>query len=375
MNVFPALKKVLSYPEVEILTMSINDFYQEMAKYDFDFDEAIIVLGILLNKNAINDVKIKLNLEANNFREIVIIDFAIFTYLFIGDRYNDFDEIDQLPIELVILEQQLFITILKKVINNYNRRIDLTSALGNDNDRANMFAVNALLNIKRGIGFDNFHVTLFMVYQSLELKLKHCLKKYISSELSAQKKQINFHNLIRLVKLFSASHIKDEELILILKDLREYLRYFEKINPGGQAARYEAGPNSSYFNESSYLIVNEKELLDNFVRALSLLQKLYLKLIKIYDSENDNFQHLQLNENIAKLLDINDLVNNNQVNNRLRNLLDQEIFGDYQELLNLSYQELINLRFFIRIGFMQYVNQTINQFLTNETVNNLEQTD
>jgi len=369
MNIFSPLKKVLTYHEEQILNMSVNDFYQEMTKYNFDYDESIVILGILLNKAAIDDVKIKLNLQENNLREKVIIDFAIFTYLFIGDKYNDLDEINNLTIELAEQEHKLFVETLRKLISNYYRSVDLTSVLGNDNDRANMFAVNALLNIKRGIGFDNFHITLFMVYQSLELKLKHCLKKYISSEPTAQKKQINFHNLIRLIKLISINRIDDEELVIILKDLREYLRYFEKINPGGQAARYEAGPNNSYFNENSYLVINEKELLDNFVHALSLLQKLYLKLIKIYDNKNiknENLEHLQLDKSLINLIGANDFDDNNQIDSKFRNLLDQEIFGDYQELINLSYQELVNLRFFIRIGFIQYVNQIINQFLTNK---------
>jgi len=369
MNIFSPLKKVLTYHEAQILNMSVNDFYQEMTKYNFDYDESIVILGILLNKVAIDDVKIKLNLQENNLREKVIIDFAIFTYLFIGDKYNDLDEINNLTIELAEQEHKLFVETLRKLISNYYRSVDLTSVLGNDNDRANMFAVNALLNIKRGIGFDNFHITLFMVYQSLELKLKHCLKKYISSEPTAQKKQINFHNLIRLIKLISINRIDDEELVIILKDLREYLRYFEKINPGGQAARYEAGPNNSYFNENSYLVINEKELLDNFVHALSLLQKLYLKLIKIYDNKNiknENLEHLQLDKSLINLIGANDFDDNNQIDSKFRNLLDQEIFGDYQELINLSYQELVNLRFFIRIGFIQYVNQIINQFLTNK---------
>ncbi|MCL8210622.1 hypothetical protein LT336_00366 [Spiroplasma sp. JKS002671] len=369
MNIFSPLKKVLTYHEEQILNMSVNDFYQEMTKYNFDYDESIVILGILLNKVAIDDVKIKLNLQENNLREKVIIDFAIFTYLFIGDKYNDLDEINNLTIELAEQEHKLFVETLRKLISNYYRSVDLTSVLGNDNDRANMFAVNALLNIKRGIGFDNFHITLFMVYQSLELKLKHCLKKYISSEPTAQKKQINFHNLIRLIKLISINRIDDEELVIILKDLREYLRYFEKINPGGQAARYEAGPNNSYFNENSYLVINEKELLDNFVHALSLLQKLYLKLIKIYDNKNiknENLEHLQLDKSLINLIGANDFDDNNQIDSKFRNLLDQEIFGDYQELINLSYQELVNLRFFIRIGFIQYVNQIINQFLTNK---------
>ncbi|MCL8210260.1 hypothetical protein [Spiroplasma attinicola] len=369
MNIFSPLKKVLTYHEEQILNMSVNDFYQEMTKYNFDYYESIVILGILLNKVAIDDVKIKLNLQENNLREKVIIDFAIFTYLFIGDKYNDLDEINNLTIELAEQEHKLFVETLRKLISNYYRSVDLTSVLGNDNDRANMFAVNALLNIKRGIGFDNFHITLFMVYQSLELKLKHCLKKYISSEPTAQKKQINFHNLIRLIKLISINRIDDEELVIILKDLREYLRYFEKINPGGQAARYEAGPNNSYFNENSYLVINEKELLDNFVHALSLLQKLYLKLIKIYDNKNiknENLEHLQLDKSLINLIGANDFDDNNQIDSKFRNLLDQEIFGDYQELINLSYQELVNLRFFIRIGFIQYVNQIINQFLTNK---------
>lgn len=369
MNIFPSLKKILNYPKEQILNMSVNDFYQKMTEYNFNYDEVVVILGVLLNKNAIDDTKIKLNLQKGNFREIVIIDFAIFAYLFIGNEYNDFNEIDNLTVELPEEEHKLFVEVLKKLLSNYHRNINLTSGLGNDNDRANMFAVNALLNIKRGISFDNFHITLFMVYQSLELKLKHCLKKYINSEPTAQKKQINFHNLIRLIKLISTSRVDDEEMAVILKDLREYLRYFEKINPGGQAARYEAGPNNSYFNEISNLVVNEKDLLDNFVHALSLLQKLYLKLIEIYDNKNiknDTLEHLQLDKNLVKLIGISDFDDNNQVDNKLRNLLDQEIFGDYQELINLSYQELIILQFLIRIGFIQHVNQIINQLLTDK---------
>ncbi|MDQ7982910.1 MAG: hypothetical protein REH79_01655 [Spiroplasma sp.] len=372
MNIFSALKKIFNYPEAQILNMSVNDFYQKITGYQFNYDEIVVILGILLNKKAIDDTKKKLNLQGNTFHETMIIDFAIFAYLFIGDEYNDLNAINNLNSGLQAQEHQLFTITLKKLINDYHRTIDLTSFLGNDNDRANMFAVNALLNIKRGIGFDNFHITLFMVYQSLELKLKHCLKKYISSEPTAEKKQINFHNLVRLIKLISTSKVTDQEMIIILKDLREYLRYFEKINPGGQAARYEAGPNNSYFNESSYLVVNEKELLENFVRALSLLQRLYLKLIEIYDNKNDNLASRQLDENLAKLIGANDFDDNNQINNKLQNLLDQEIFGDYQELINLTYQELIILRFLIRIGYMQYVNQIVNQLFTKEDKNLLE---
>ncbi|MGL5268311.1 MAG: hypothetical protein ACRC8P_00855 [Spiroplasma sp.] len=370
MNIFLCMNKIFNYPDNKILDMSLSNFYEKINHYQFDYNELVIILGILLNKPVIEQTKEQLNLVAKNFKDEVVITFAVFAYIFIGDEYNDDLAISELKIDLAKTERKLFISTLNTLISNSSRIFNLSSALGNDNDRANMFAVNALLNIKRGLGFDNFHITLFTVYQSLELKLKHCLKKYIDSEPSAQKKQINFHNLVRLIKLISTTRVTDQEMADILKSLREYLRYFEKINPGGQAARYEAAPNTNYFNESDYSIVNEKELLENFVHALSLLQSLYLKLIEIYDNQDsqvikDNFENSNLNINLAKLIGANLDDDENKINDKLRNLLDHQIFGDYQELINLSYQELNILRFLIRIGFMQSVNQAINQLLKN----------
>lgn len=375
MNIFLCMKKIFTYSDDKILNMSLNDFYEKMENYNFNYEELVIILGILLNKPVINQTKSQLNLVANNFKEEIVIDFAIFAYIFVGDEYNDRAAINNLKVPLTQEESKLFIATLNTLINDSSRIFNLSSALGNDNDRANMFAVNALLNIKRGLGFDNFHITLFTVYQSLELKLKHCLKKYIDSEPSAQKKQINFHNLVRLIKLISTSRVTDEEMAEILKSLREYLRYFEKINPGGQAARYEAAPNTNYFNENSYSIINERELLENFVHALSLLQSLYLKLIEIYDTEEsktkDNSEVANLDTNLKELIGANLNDDENRITNKLRNLLDHQIFGDYQELVDLSYQELTILRFLIRIGFMQSVNQAVNQLLKNnkETIN------
>lgn len=369
MDIFSAIKKVLNYPDDKILNIPLNDFAKKINHYDFSYEELVIVLGIILNKSVVEETKAQLKLTANNFAEEVIITFAVFAYIFIGDEYNDYLAIKELKIALPEHEKALFVTTLKVLVHDSSRIFDLSRALGNDNDRANMFAVNALLNIKRGLGIDNFHITLFTVYQSLELKLKHCLKKYIDSEPTAQKKQINFHNLIRLIKLISTSRVTDTEFADILKNLREYLRYFEKINPGGQAARYEAGPNNTYFNENSYSFINERELLENFVQALTLLEKLYLKLIEIYDrkesKDREKIKSELVDNKLAELIGANLSDDANRINNKLDNLLNHQIFGDAQELLNLSYQELTVLRFLIRIGFMQSINQSVQEFLKN----------
>lgn len=365
MNIFWCLNKILNFSDEKILDMSLNDFWKKMNNYNFNYDEIIIILGIILNKSVINQTKTQLNLVAKNYQEAIIIDFAIFAYIFIGDEFNDRVAISNLKIDLKTEESNFFITTLNTLINSSSRIFNLSGILGNNNDRANMFAVNALLNIKQGLGLDNFHITLFTIYQSLELKLKHCLKKYIDNEPSAQKKQINFHNLVRLVKLISTSRITDSEMIGILKDLREYLRYFEKINPGGQAARYEAAPNTNYFNENNYSSINEKELLENFAHALSLLQSLYLKLIEIYDDSNsqNHKKTKTLDTDLAQLIGANSNDDDNQINNKLLNLLDYQVFGDYQELVNLSYQELLTLRFLVRIGFFQRINEAVNQLV------------
>ncbi|MBE4704257.1 hypothetical protein [Spiroplasma platyhelix] len=367
MNIFPCMNKVFMYPDDKILDMPLNDFYNKISHYQFTYEELVIILGIILNKAVINQTKAQLKLVANDFKEEVVITFAIFAYIFIGDEYNDRMTISHLKVNLQEEERKLFIDTLNTLISDSSRIFHLSSALGNDNDRANMFAVNALLNIKRGLGIDNFHITLFTIYQSLELKLKHCLKKYIDNEPSAQKKQINFHNLVRLIKLISTTRVTDSEMSEILKSLREYLRYFEKINPGGQAARYEATPNNNYFNEKSYSFINERELLENFVQALTLLQQLYIKLIEIYDSKESeakhDFESNALDKNLAELIGANFNDDENLFNNKLLNLLDHQIFGDYQELVNLSYEELTDLRFLIRIGFMKSINQAVSQFL------------
>lgn len=365
MNIFESMNKVFNYPDDKILDMPLNEFSKQVNQYQFIYEELVIILGIILNKPVLNETKAQLKLAATDFKEEVVLTFAIFAYIFIGDEYNDRLAISKMKIELPETERKLFIDTLNILISNSSRFFHLSSVLGNDNDRANMFAVNALLNIKRGLGMDNFHIALFTIYQSLELKLKHCLKKYIDNEPSAEKKQINFHNLVRLIKLISTTRVTDSEMAEILKSLREYLRYFEKINPGGQAARYEAGPNNSYFNENSYSFINEKELLENFVQALTLLERLYLKLIEIYDSktnvDQNNFE--QIDTNLAELIGANLNDDENRINNKLLNLLDHQIFGDYQELVDLSYHELTILRFLIRIGFMQSINHAVSQYL------------
>lgn len=372
MNLFVCMNKIFNYPDDKILNMPLDEFSKRVNSYQFTYEELVIVLGIILNKSVIEQTKLALHLARKAFKEDVVITFAVFAYIFIGDEYNDRLTINQLKVDLPAAESKLFVETLNTLISDSSRIFDLSRALGNDNDRANMFAVNALLNIKRGLGIDNFHITLFTIYQSLELKLKHCLKKYIDSEPSAQKKQINFHNLVRLIKLISTTRVTDEEMAEILKSLRTYLRYFEKINPGGQAARYEAGPNNSYYNDNSYSFINEKELLENFVQALTLLQKLYLKLIDVYDSKETEPTHKFgsniLDSNLAELIgaDLDD--DESQINDKLRNLLDQQLFGDYQELVDLSYQELTILRFLIRIGFMQSINHAVSQFLEEENI-------
>ncbi|WP_400254667.1 hypothetical protein [Spiroplasma endosymbiont of Cleonymus obscurus] len=50
-------------------------------------------------------------------------------------------------------------------------------------------------------------------------------------------------------------------------------------------------------------------------------------------------------------------------NDKLRNVLDNQIFGNYQELIDLNYNDVAILEFLIRIGFIQYVNDTIEQLL------------
>lgn len=250
------------------------------------------------------------------------------------------------------------------MINKFPRTLHLTNVLGNDNDRANMYAVNAILNIKKGIGYDNFHITLFSVYQSLELKLKHCLRKYIQVEPSASKKKFNFHNLIRLIKLISTTRVESEEMSKILLNLRERLRYFEQINPGGQAARYEAEINHNYFHNLNSYIINEQELLSNFVKALSLLQELYLKLIELYKDDNTKVKmQKKIDLELVKVSGIKIEDDPKKINDKLRNVLDNQIFGNYQELIDLNYNDVAILEFLIRIGFIQYVNDTIEQLL------------
>lgn len=151
----------------------------------------------------------------------------------------------------------------------------------------------------------------------------------------------------------------------ILLTLREHLRYFEQINPGGQAARYEAEINQSYFHNLNSNFINEQELLSNFVKALSLLQALYLKLIELY-KDNDNTKvktQKTIDSELVKVSGINSEDNSTKINDKLRNVLDNQIFGNYQELIDLKYNDIVILEFLIRIGFMQYVNDIIEQLL------------
>lgn len=364
MKILKSINKVFEYPE--ILDLSPGDFYLNSHQYYLATQEVIVILGILINKEKIENAIKTLNFAWVNIEEKIIIYFAIFAYLIIGNEYNDLKLVKMNKLKIKNNALQLkFKEVLIIMINKFPRTLHLTNVLGNDNDRANMYAVNAILNIKKGIGYDNFHVTLFSVYQSLELKLKHCLRKYIAVEPSASKKKFNFHNLIRLIKLISTTRVEDEKMSKLLLDLRECLRYFEQINPGGQAARYEAEINQSYFHNLNSDIVNEQELLSNFVRALSLLQELYLKLIELY-KDNDKIKvkvQKNIDSELVEVLGINNEDNPQKINEKLRNVLDNQIFGNYQELIALSYNDVAILEFLIRIGFMQYVNNAIEQLL------------
>ncbi|WP_308149956.1 hypothetical protein [Spiroplasma sp. AdecLV25b] len=365
MEIRTTVQKVLLKPQVLDLTPS--DFYLKAQEYDLETQELVIVLGVLINKEKLDGAIKTLNLTWENNDEKIVTYFAIFAFLFIGAEYNDLKSVKSNIPYLDSKELQIkFEEVLTIVIKYLPRTLNLTSVLGNDNDRANMYAVNAILNIKKGIGYHNFHIILFSVYQSLELKLKHCLRKYIQVEASAKKKKFNFHNLVRLIKLISTTRVEDENMSNILLNLRERLRYFEQINPGGQAARYEADDNHSYFSNLTSDIINEQELLTNFVQGLSLLQELYLKLIELYDIEEQHQEQItqkNINVELAKVSGISKSDDPHKVNEKLRNVLDNQIFGNYQELISLSYDDVAILEFLIRIGFMQYVNNAIEQLL------------
>lgn len=365
MNIRSTIQKILL--NSQILELTPGEFYLKVQDYDLKTQELIIILGILINKQKLDDAIKTLNLMWENNDEKIIIYFAIFAFIFIGPEYNDLKLVKaSIPDLNNKILQTKFEEVLTTVIKQLPRTIHLTSVLGTDNDRANMYAVNAILNIKKGIGYDNFHIILFSVYQSLELKLKHCLRKYIQVEASAKKKRFNFHNLVRLIKLISTTRVEDENMSNILLKLRECLRYFEQINPGGQAARYEAENNHNYFNNLTSDIINEQELLIKFVQGLSLLQELYLKLIELYDIDNDHQQSTtqkNIDVELAKVSGISKTDDQHKVNEKLRNVLDNQIFGNYQELINLSYDDVSVLQFLIRIGFMQYVNNAIEQLL------------
>ncbi|WP_342276163.1 hypothetical protein [Spiroplasma endosymbiont of Nebria brevicollis] len=365
MNIRTTVQKFLLKPQV--LDLTPGDFYLKAQEYDLETQELVIVLGVLINKEKLDGAIKTLNLTWENNDEKIITFFAIFAFLFIGTEYNDLKSIkSNIPhLDNKILQTK-FEEVLTIVIKHLPRTLHLTSVLGNDNDRANMYAVNAILNIKKGMGYNNFHIILFSVYQSLELKLKHCLRKYIQVEASAKKKKFNFHNLVRLIKLISTTRVEDENMSNILLNLRERLRYFEQINPGGQAARYEADDNHSYFSNLTSDIINEQELLTNFVQGLSLLQELYLKLIELYDIEEQHQEQItqkNIDVELAKVSGISKFDVPHKVNEKLRNVLDNQIFGNYQELINLSYDDVAILEFLIRIGFMQYVNNAIEQLL------------
>ncbi|WP_425376952.1 hypothetical protein [Spiroplasma endosymbiont of Aleiodes alternator] len=363
MKILKSINKIFEYPN--ILDLTPGDFYLNSHEYHLATQEVIVILGVLINKEKIENAIKTLNFTWINFKEKVIVYFSIFAYLIIGNEYNDLKsvKIKQIKFKDNTLKIKFKETLLT-MINKFPRTLHLTNVLGNDNDRANMYAVNAILNIKKGIGYDNFHITLFSVYQSLELKLKHCLKKYIQVEPSASKKKFNFHNLIRLIKLINTTRVESEEMSKILLNLRERLRYFEQINPGGQAARYEAEKNHNYFHNLNSYIINEQELLSNFVKALSLLQELYLKLIELYKDDNTKVKmQKKIDLELVKVSGIKIEDDPKKINDKLRNVLDNQIFGNYQELIDLNYNDVAILEFLIRIGFIQYVNDTIEQLL------------
>lgn len=364
MKILKAINKVFEHPD--ILDLTPGDFYLNSQQYHLAIPEIIVILGVLINKEKIENAINTLNFTWINFEEKIIVYFSVFAYLIIGNEYNDLKLVNINKFKFKNGNLRIkFKETLMTMINKFPRTLHLTNVLGNDNDRANMYAVNAMLNIKKGIGYDNFHIILFSVYQSLELKLKHCLRKYIEVEPTASKKKFNFHNLIRLIKLISTTRVEDEAMSKILLNLRERLRYFEQINPGGQAARYEAETNQSYFHNLNSDIINEQELLSNFVKALSLLQALYLKLIELY-KDNDNTKVIaqkSIDSELVKVSGINSADHQKKINDKLRNILDNQIFGNYQELIALSYHDVAILEFLIRIGFMQYVNETIEQLL------------
>ncbi len=364
MKILKSINKVFEH--ADILDLTPGDFYLNSHQYHLVTQEVIVILGILINKEKIENAIKTLNFTWVSVKEKIIIYFAVFAYLIIGNEYNDINLVQKNQIKLKdkVLKAKFKATLMT-MINKFPRTLHLTNVLGNDNDRANMYAVNAILNIKKGIGYDNFHIILFSVYQSLELKLKHCLRKYIQVEPSASKKKFNFHNLVRLIKLISTTRVEDEEMSKLLLTLREHLRYFEQINPGGQAARYEAEINQSYFHNLNSNFINEKELLSNFVKALSLLQELYLKLIELYKDKDNTKVKAQktIDSELVKVSGITSEDDSIKINDKLRNVLDNQIFGNYQELIDLKYNDVVILEFLIRIGFMQYVNDIIEQLL------------
>lgn len=371
MDLVQTLNQILINNHGRILDLEVNEFYQNIEEYkNFNEKESIIIIGILLNKKIIKETIEKLNISWINEQEKIIIYFAIFAFIFVGDEYNNLELLQSQEIDLLSDNKKIFFDILTLLTKNYSRVFKLSQSLGDDNLRANMFAVNTLLNIKKGLGFDNFHITLFTSYQSLELKLKNCLKKYIELEPTAQKKPTTFHNLVRLIKLIPTSKINDEEMLNVLLSLREYLRYFEKINPGGQAARYQETADMYYYLDSEIdsKVINEKEFFENFIQALSLLQKLYLKIIEIYyskekDEEDYEWIKAKIDSGIANLLEI-DLKNSGfAIIEQLRNSLDHHIFASYEELANSTYEELLTLNFLIRIGFFKYSNEAIENLL------------
>uniref|UniRef100_A0A310SH69 Fructose-bisphosphate aldolase n=1 Tax=Eufriesea mexicana TaxID=516756 RepID=A0A310SH69_9HYME len=103
-----------------------------------------------------------------------------------GNEYNDLKSVKMHQIELKDNTLKLkFKETLLRMVSKSPRHLLLTNDLGNDNDRAIMYAVNAILFLKEGLEHDNLHITLFSVYQSLELKLNRYLGEYIQFEWSA----------------------------------------------------------------------------------------------------------------------------------------------------------------------------------------------
>lgn len=166
MKILKSINKVFEH--TDILDLTPGDFYLNSHEYHLVTQEVIVILGILINKEKIENAIKTLNFTWVSIKEKIIIYFAVFAYLIIGNEYNDINLVQKNQIKLKDKALKAkFKATLMTMIKTFPRTLHLTNVLGNDNDRANMYAVNAILNIKKGIGYDNFHIILFSVYQSL----------------------------------------------------------------------------------------------------------------------------------------------------------------------------------------------------------------